>query len=818
FGDEELLALGVSPAELSSPGYVKAAAQPADVDRFDASFFGINHREAEILDPQQRLFLEAAWEALEDAGYDPEAGKVVGVFAGATLSTYLLFQLLPNGGLVDALDPLQLLVGNTGDSLATRVSYKLNLRGPSFTVQSACSTSLVAVHTACQSLLNGECDLALAGGVSINTSLLHGYRRKEGSVFSPEGRCRAFDAGAEGILFGGGLGIVVLRRTEDAVADGDTIRAVIRGSAVNNDGGLKVGYTAPSVSGQAEVIAEALSVSGVSAETIGYLEAHGTGTRLGDPIEIQALTKAYGAETERKQFCPLGSVKTNLGHLDVAAGVAGLIKAVLSLENREIVPSLHFEEPNPEIDFASSPVYVNTELRAWEANGHPRRAGVSSFGFGGTNAHLILEEAPARERAASAPGWQALVLSARSESALEQATANLGEHIAAHPEQDLADVAYTLQVGRRSFACRRVVWCRTREEALAALGGEAPARVWTAIDRTAIDGTAPEHTALPWLGDAVGGDAKRLGALGERAEAWLRGGAVDWSGLYAAGERLRVPLPTYPFERLSYWITAPGQPRLPGTAEAVEEASAPTLASAPEAVIAQRLHPRPKLFNPYVPPRDEAERRVAAIWQEILGVEPVGAHDNFFQLGGHSLLATQVLSRVRDEFGVEFPLQHVFSFPTAAELAQAIAFLQQEAGEAGHRVETIPRSPLRATGGPYPLSFAQERFWYLNELEPGNPAFTIPVLVRLEGRLDVAALAWSLNEIVRRHEALRTFFRAAGSSVVQAVRPELELHLPLADLSALPPAARSAEETRLVRGHSSPSFDLAAGPLLQALA
>ncbi|HEY0782639.1 MAG TPA: beta-ketoacyl synthase N-terminal-like domain-containing protein, partial [Thermoanaerobaculia bacterium] len=680
FTDEELLALGVSPAELASPGYVKAAAQPEGVDRFDASFFGINHREAEILDPQQRVFLEAAWEALEDAGYDPEApGQVVGVFAGATLSTYLLFQLMPNSGLLDALDPLQLLVGNTGDSLATRVSYKLNLRGPSFTVQSACSTSLVAVHTACQSLLNGECDLALAGGVSINTSLLHGYRRKEGSVFSPEGRCRAFDAGAEGILFGGGLGVVVLRRYEDAVADGDTIHAVIRGSAVNNDGGLKVGYTAPSVSGQAEVIAEALSVSGVSAETIGYLEAHGTGTRLGDPIEIQALTKAYGAETEKRQFCPLGSVKTNIGHLDVAAGVAGLIKAVLSLEHREIVPSLHFAEPNPEIDFASSPVYVNTELRKWEADGHPRRAGVSSFGFGGTNAHLILEEAPARLRAASAPGWQALVLSARSESALEQATANLGEHIAAHPEQDLADVAYTLQAGRRSFSCRRVAWCRSREEALAALGGEAPSSVWTALD-----GKAPEKVALPWVGEAPAADAKRLGALGERAEAWLRGGEVDWASLYRAGERLRVQLPTYPFERLSYWIAAPGQPRLPGMDGATQTGTtvaAPAQPAVPDAVIAmaggtlrsaQKLHPRPKLFNPYVEPRDEGERKVSAIWQEILGVEPVGAHDNFFQLGGHSLLATQVLSRVRDEFGVEFPLQHVFSFPTAAELAQAI--------------------------------------------------------------------------------------------------------------------------------------------------
>ena len=301
-------------------------------------------------------------------------------------------------------------MGNAGDSLATRVSYKLNLKGPSYTIQSACSTSAVAVHAACQSLLNSECDVALAGGVSINTQLLTGYRAADGSVFSRSGKCRAFDAGAEGILFGGGGGVVVLKRLEDALADGDNVHAVVLGSAVNNDGALKVGYTAPSVEGQAEVISEALGVAGVPAESLSYIEGHGTGTRLGDPIEIQALTKAFRAETERRQFIPLGSVKTNVGHLDVAAGIAGLLKTVLALKHGQIPPSLHFERPNPEIDFASSPVYVNTALREWEANGLPRRAGVSSFGFGGTNAHLILEEAPRGNEDAVAAG---AVLSAR---------------------------------------------------------------------------------------------------------------------------------------------------------------------------------------------------------------------------------------------------------------------------------------------------------------------------------------------------------------------------------------------------------------------
>ncbi|HEY0783032.1 MAG TPA: amino acid adenylation domain-containing protein, partial [Thermoanaerobaculia bacterium] len=814
FTDEELAALGVPAAELADPGYVKASAQPDHIDRFDAPFFGINHREAEVLDPQQRLFLEAAWEALESAGYDPEAsGQVVGVFAGATLSTYLLFNLLPNAGLVEALDPLQLLVGNTGDSVATRVSYKLNLKGPSFTVQSACSTSLVAVHTACQSLLNGECDLALAGGVSLNMSLLHGYKRKEGSVFSPEGRCRAFDAGAQGILFGGGLGIVVLKRVEDAEASGDTIHAVIRGSAVNNDGGLKVGYTAPSVEGQAEVIAEALAVAGVPAESIGYVEAHGTGTRLGDPIEIQALTKAFRAETERRGFCALGSVKTNIGHLDVAAGVAGLIKTVLALRHRELPPSLHFAAANPEIDFAASPVYVNTELRPWTADGVPRRAGVSSFGFGGTNAHLVLEEAPAPPARPIVDGWQALPLSARSEAALARAAAALAAHLRAHAELPLADVAYTLQVGRKGFEERRLVLCRDRAEAIRSLAGGDPARAWTSSSGSGA------HPAMPWEGTAEG---DRWASLGTLAVAWLAGETVDWASLHPRGERRRVPLPTYPFERESYWIAAPGAPRLPwmegapaaaGTEPGPQE-SGPLVALAGSPT--QTLHPRPTLFNPSVPPRDEPERKVAAIWQEILGVEPVGAHDNFFQLGGHSLLATQVLSRVRQVFGVEFPLQHVFSFPTAAELAEAIGFLQAEAQAEG-AVDRIEPSPLRAHGGPYPLSFAQERFWFLQQLEPGNPAFNIPAAVRLSGRLGIAALAAALAEVVRRHESLRTRFVDGDESVAQVVEPFVDLPLPLADLSALPPAARDGEERRLVLAHAVLSFDLRRAPLVAAL-
>ncbi|HEV7515636.1 MAG TPA: type I polyketide synthase [Thermoanaerobaculia bacterium] len=486
--DAELAALGVPADFRADPDYVPVTAQMPGVERFDAPFFGFDAQEAAILDPQQRILLELAWEALESAGHDPETDRrPVGVFAGASLSTYLLFNLSDPSRRA-GMDPWQALVANSGDSLATRVSYKLNLKGPSFSVQSACSTSLVAVHLACGSLLNDECDLALAGAVSIKVNLLAGYLSRGAGMLSPEGRCRSFDAGADGMFFGHGGGVVVLKRLTDALADGDPIRAVIRGSAVNNDGNLKVGYAAPSVEGQAEVLTEAWSVAGIDPGTLSYIEAHGTGTRLGDTIEIKALARAFHPHTARRGFCALGSVKTNIGHLDAAAGVASLIKTVLALEHRQIPPSLHFVHPSPEIDFGASPVRLVTELADWPAEAdQPRRAGVSSFGLGGTNAHLVVEEAP---RATAGPGrpWDLLTLSARSAEALERATDALAAHLAAHPDLNLSDVAFTLQLGRRAFPHRRALVCRPGEDAAELLRRRDPERVFSqseeARDRT----------------------------------------------------------------------------------------------------------------------------------------------------------------------------------------------------------------------------------------------------------------------------------------------------------------------------------------------
>jgi len=470
FTDEELLAAGVDPALLNNPKYVKAGRIIDGIDLFDAQFFGINPKEAEIMDPQQRIFLESAWEALENAGYDPKTyAGAISLHAGVSTNTYV-WNVFANRDLYKSVGHYQTVIGNDKDFLTSRVAYKLDLKGPSVTVQSACSTSLVAVHLACQGLLNGDSDIALAGGVSVGSPQKTGYLYQEDWILSPDGHCRAFDARAQGTVGGMGIGIVVLKRLEDALTDGDSIHAVIKGSAINNDGSLKVGFTAPGVDGQARVIQEAQLAAGVDAETITYVETHGTGTILGDPIEIAGLTKAFGNSTTKKGFCAIGSVKTNVGHLDAAAGVTGLIRTVLALKHKQLPPSLNFTEPNPQIDFGNTPFYVNTTLSDWPRTNGPRRAGVSSFGIGGTNAHVIVEEAPDVVEAEPSPRpYQLLTVSARTESALAQAGANLSSHLRQHPELNLPDVAYTLQVGRRAFPRRRTVVCRDHDEAVTAL-------------------------------------------------------------------------------------------------------------------------------------------------------------------------------------------------------------------------------------------------------------------------------------------------------------------------------------------------------------
>ena len=505
--EEQLLAAGEKAQRFRDPRYVKSGVILDGFDQFDAEFFGLSPREAAIMDPQHRQFLECAWEALEDSTHVPDRfDGPVGVFAGCGMGSYFALNVLRNRQLMEEVGLFLLRhTGNDKDFLATRVSYCFDLKGPSINVQTACSTSLVAVHYACQSLLSGEIDMALAGGSTIEVPHGRGYTFTEGEILSPDGRCRAFDHRSRGTVFGSGAAAVTLRRLEDAVADRDHIYAVIKGSAINNDGRSKVGYLAPSVDGQAAAIAEAQAIADVDPADVDYIECHGTGTEIGDPIEVSALEQAF-AGVEKKQGCGIGSVKTNIGHLDTAAGVASLIKVCLSLKHEQLPPTVNYEAPNPMINFARSPFFVNDRLRPWPRSDRPRYAGVQSLGVGGTNAHVVVGEAPhaaAAVLADDADRAHVIVWSARNTRSLDDYAGKLASHLRQNPSLDLADVAGTLAHGRQAFPRRRVTIGRDHDEVLRALDGDEPRRVHTHV--------ATEGAKVVFLLPGGGAQYRRMG-------------------------------------------------------------------------------------------------------------------------------------------------------------------------------------------------------------------------------------------------------------------------------------------------------------------
>ncbi|HAB14968.1 MAG TPA: type I polyketide synthase [Verrucomicrobiota bacterium] len=519
FSHEDLRAHGVPEPDLADPQYVAARGVLADADQFDADFFGWTPREAEMADPQQRLFLSCVWEAFEDAGYDPlEGSRSVGVFAGASLNTYFLSTVLQHRASIEAFvrgfqaEGYAALVGNDKDYLATRVAHQFDFRGPALTIQTACSTSLVAIAQACQSLLTFQCDFAVAGGVSVTFPQTRGYIYQEGAIASRDGHCRAFDADASGTVFGSGCGVVLLRRLSDALEARDPIYAIIRSVALNNDGSEKASYLAPSIEGQAEAIALAHALAGVSADTISYVEAHGTGTPIGDPIELAGLTKAFRSTTSKTGFCGLGSLKTNIGHLESAAGVAGVIKTALALRHGVLPATLHFSTANPDLDLPTSPFFVIDRLRPWDRGPEPRRAGVSSFGVGGTNAHAVLEEAPDIPRRIGDGRHEVLLLlSGKDASALRTTADNLANWLegASQDEHSLSDAAYTLQVGRRHFPSRRFV--------VAADGNEAVRALRTSADDADADRTLANVGRTPGVVFMFSGQGSQYVHMGREA-------------------------------------------------------------------------------------------------------------------------------------------------------------------------------------------------------------------------------------------------------------------------------------------------------------
>ncbi|MFK8103091.1 MAG: amino acid adenylation domain-containing protein, partial [Saprospiraceae bacterium] len=506
FTAETLQAEGVDPSVLNDPNYVNRGMPLEDAACFDASFFGYLPKEAALMDPQHRIFLECAYEAMEDTGYNPEHYQgTIGIFGGVARNTYLVNNVMTHPQYFKSVDDFMLGITLEKDFPATRVAYKLNLKGPAVNIQTACSSSGVAVHLACQSILMGDSDMVLVGGGRIQPPIYAGHFHKEGHALSPDGYCRAFDADAQGMVRGNGMAFIALKKLSQAIADGDTIHAVIKGTAINNDGSDKIGFTAPSIKGQTSAISKAYQKAGINPETLGYLEAHGTGTRIGDPIEIAGLTKAFQQFTDKKEFCAIGSVKTNIGHLDAGASIAGIIKTVLALKHRVLPPIMHFKKANPQIQFEKTPFYVNHQLRNWEAKDTPRRAGISSFGLGGTNAHIILEEAPAIATPSVKRSHQLLVLSAKTEMALEQATSRLGKYLDKNPTLDLHHVATTLQRGRKHFQHRKIIVASSLTEAADALSKNDQRKLLAKVTENArskvvfmFPGGGAQHSNMGW--------------------------------------------------------------------------------------------------------------------------------------------------------------------------------------------------------------------------------------------------------------------------------------------------------------------------------
>jgi phthiocerol/phenolphthiocerol synthesis type-I polyketide synthase E len=714
YSDTELASLGMDPCELRAHGHVAATPRIAKPEFFDAGFFGYTAEQAAVIDPQQRIFLEVCWEAAENAGRDPRSIKErVGIFGGQGISNYMLFNLA-SAGQLRAEHYFSTVVSNGPDFLCSRVAYVCGLTGPCVTVQTACSTGIVALHQACQSLLNFECDVALAGAATLQLLPLPGHFYDGGkSIYSSDGHSRIFDASATGTTFGDGVAVVVLRRLEDAVEDGDSIRATVRGSAINNSGTVAAGFSTPSVKAQEDVAAEAINTATISAESIGYLEMHGSGSVIGDAIEVSALSRAFRRTMSAGGLCGLGAVKSNVGHLGAAAGMASLCKTVLALEHNEIPPTILVDQVNPSLGLDESPFHLVLQTEAFP-DGRPRRAAVNSYGIGGTNAHVILEEAPAVAPRQATDGPYILLLSARTADALDDMSTRLAAHLAAHPTVQMADVAWTLATGRTEFLYRRVCVCRDLADAVTQLSdaghGEAreasnPSAILVLDPAAHVAGPAGEALVQRWfdwgvdvdgvfawgasdtlastIGEARGvrtlaestqgveglnrlrsrvdvtlidGYCQSSAALAPLAQLWAKGASLDWPVVLGSGHR-RVPLPSYPFQRQRHWVDLPSS--------STPVAPSPVLAPAAPS---HEPADRPAL----IVPRSELESVLCQLWSEVVGDGEFGIDDNFFALGGSSLQLAEVHARLRSQVLDSLTVVDVFMNPTVRALAAQI--------------------------------------------------------------------------------------------------------------------------------------------------
>ncbi|WP_339314371.1 condensation domain-containing protein [Paenibacillus sp. FSL M7-0896] len=742
FEAEELRQAGWDEETLGSPGYVPARGVVSGVEYFDSNFFGYSPLEADMMDPQIRFLHECAWHALEDAGYNPHTypGNI-GICVGASPNFNWEAHAYMDERFDHSLYPYIHV-----HFLATLLAYKLDLKGPAYVVNTACSTSLTAIHQACRAILTGESRIMLAGGVSITAPIKQGYTFSEGMIMAPDGHCRPFDDMAQGTVGGCGAGIVVLKRLKDALADGDNIQAVIKGSAMNNDGSRKVGYTAPSVEAQALAVRQALKIARVMPESLSYVEAHGTGTVLGDPTEIQALTQAFGSTS--RQFCGIGSVKSNIGHLDAASGIAGFIKTVLILKHRRIPPTLHFECPNQHIDFVNSPFYVADECMKLERGPQPLRAGVNALGIGGTNVHIILEQAPCKEQpTGTGQGPYILPLSALTGKMLSKMADRLEAYLDGHANISLLAAAHTLQTGRKHLVHRCILICERTEEGI-------PLSVRRLYPSDLEECLIP---SVPFLHELV--------------NPWLQGREVNWGLLYMDISPPRMSLPGYSFEREPYNTKVvllkdrirSGEDYNP--LPAAKETTGLSLASD---------YQRSSLSAPYEPPVTPFQQLSAEVLTELTGIGCIGIHDNFYELSMDSIKAIRLASRLHKS-GFKVGVQQVMNFPTIAALEEQTVRSAREGLKAREQrisAEFVAEQSRRLSSGVingvkerypeaeavYPLSPMQHLILAQNiaAYKKGNDVFAL--VFKITGGMDAPMFLRAWEEMVKRHPILRTAF------------------------------------------------------------
>ncbi|MEJ8546225.1 amino acid adenylation domain-containing protein [Brevibacillus borstelensis] len=740
-----------------------------EIDKFDHELFQILPGEAKYMDPQQRIFLEMVYEAIEDAGYGN--GKInntkTGVYIGNCPTEY---------GMIASQESSLAVTGTNVPFIASRVNYVFNLRGPALAFSSTCSSSLVAVHYAVQALLGGECEQALTGAINLHLFPVHlvtdsAYRV---GIVSEQNRCRTFDNSANGVVRGEGGAVLLLKPLKRALADGDHIYGTIIGTGVNNDG-LSSSISAPNPAAQAEMLTTVWKKANINPRSIAYLEAHGTGTKLGDPIEIAAITKAFATFTKDKQFCGIGSVKSNIGHLvNGASGIAGLVKTVLALKHKKLPPTLHFEDPNSLIDFIYSPVYVVDRLQEWEAEEEPRRAGVSAFGFNGTNAHVLLEEAPGQEREQpEESGPYLFVLSARKKPILNQLMKRYIRFLRENPDIHLGHVCFTAATGRDHHPVRLAIVARNVPELLRKLEHELQP-----VDEKTNGRVPPDHE-------------RASNPLLEVSHRYLSGEIIDWEPFYAGRGFIRLPLPTYPFERIRHWVDE----------TPLHPTPFPFGPSTRSADSAQREELQ-KLPLDTIPDVKAVEARLVAIMSQVMGVSDLDRDSDFFQKGGDSLLGMQVINAINKDLKTKISIEKLFLNPVIADLAEAIF-----SGERGMYDSIEVQPPMES----YPTSFSQRRMWILDQMQAKRIAYNMAQAISVKGPIEIDALRSALQKVMARQESLRTLFFERNGELRQKILEHPNVDLEYFDVSDQPEAEELTK--RYVEEVKSQPFDLEQGPL-----